>query len=495
MPKPLTQEQRKFISDKISELLESEENRKLSASKIVQILQERNPDTALAKLYPDHLRKHFVTPAKKALEQDYVFKIEEEDTTYEVENGNYVWNRKDGTRFTISVETVDEIFYEYAKKGKDWSQTRIRQNYDLTIPEWHSIKRRLQLYKESNIFSPWTVENTGREELASMIEEKLSRLDKGIQEVLEDKYKKKFVKDARKAHEELVKRKIFSEELIDTLSDLLPKKPRVVFKRAEIIKPTYVSISPVIADLHNGAWFRGSRNTKSYSREKAKEYLKETANTINAYNSPKVHLKILGDLMESVSGLNHKNTWQSMEFGYFGADLIFDTLKLIEWFIGQINNLTDIDAVTGNHDRMSSDKKEDPIGEAAKLIYKLIEDQAGDVLPVNYIRDNNEPVVRNYHEGWLSVSTHGHLGISNKKGADLLAAYGDSNVFTVFMQGHLHTFKVLECNSKWMKAILRSVFPGNFYSESLGFHGLPGFTVFENETEGVPNMKDITFDI
>lgn len=482
-----------LVNDAIRKVLTAKTVAKTSnreaSRQVVQLLK----NTIAEEVKESHLRTAYIPKIRKEIEEDLIIDIDEEKGSYEVLGDKYVWELKDGEPFAINIKDVDQIFFEYSSHGKKMSVPEIREKHNLKINQWNSLKARLQLYRTSDIFSPYTIENTPEEDRRELIADRMRELVKTIPQLTREEYNKTFIKESRKAYELLQKRNIFSEIVLEEFAELLPKKPRIVFKATEVDKLEYQSITALIADIHYGASFIGSRNTKKYNTEIAKDYLKTAAQEINKMGSKKVNLTLMGDLVESISGLSHPNSWQSMEFGMYGANVMYGVYDLLTWFLGEINNLSEIDGLTGNHDRIDSNRKIDPIGQFAKFVYMLLERECKDTIKVNYVKNDNEPVLRLYRDGWLFVPTHGHFGLVKRKLSELVSSFGDTNVFTHFVQAHLHTFKVLECTSRSQKTIVRSIFPGNFYSEQLGFHGSPGFTVFKNIKDGKPRLEDISF--
>ena len=82
-----------------------------------------------------------------------------------------------------------------------------------------------------------------------------------------------------------------------------------------------------------------------------------------------VHVHLLGDLIESFTGLNHKNSWKGLDKGMFGVSAVKLFVKLFKkHFLDKIINLGSIKMVAGNHDRVTSDSSEDVDGGAAELV-------------------------------------------------------------------------------------------------------------------------------
>ncbi|HSH23979.1 MAG TPA: hypothetical protein VLA13_00360, partial [Massilibacterium sp.] len=93
-------------------------------------------------------------------------------------------------------------------------------------------------------------------------------------------------------------------------------------------------ITLAIADMHVGAFIEGDHLTPDYNVEEIRERLTYIAGYANSYNRP-VHVKILGDFIESFSARNHKDTWKQielhgMEVALAAYDLTSEFLQKLE---------------------------------------------------------------------------------------------------------------------------------------------------------------------
>lgn len=241
-----------------------------------------------------------------------------------------------------------------------------------------------------------------------------------------------------------------------------------------------------IADLHGGSYIDGLRNTPDYSIGILVQRLNEIAVRTNAMNYKKVHVHILGDLVESFSGLNHSNSWKGLQKGMHGVQIIKFMVRILhEEFLAKINNLVSVKVVGGNHDRFHSDKNVDNEGGVAELICYGLEllkyDVEFDSLVINHVIDDVSYVL-----------LHGDKGISKRKAKEIILDYGNQKLYNVIMEAHLHSLIVKEDSHNCVRMHVRSLFTGNAYSEELGFTSTAGFTITENYGSGIPDMLNLT---
>lgn len=250
-----------------------------------------------------------------------------------------------------------------------------------------------------------------------------------------------------------------------------------------------------LADLHIGAYVDNLVKTKSFSIGKVIELLEESSLLINEYNAKQVHIRLLGDLIESFTGLNHKNSWKGLQKGMIGAEVVkFATKILHENFLSKINNLESVSIIAGNHDRVTSAKDEDTEGDAANLISWGLD-------LIGYNVKYNPFVLSEVIDGINYIDLHGHDFISRKSTKDICWDYGKQGVFNFIREGHLHSiieklsasqiskFQTVKDDSiDHRRMNIPSFFTGNSYSERLGYTSNSGFIVSYNNGKGVPNV-------
>lgn len=255
------------------------------------------------------------------------------------------------------------------------------------------------------------------------------------------------------------------------------------------------TIVVTLSDLHFGAYIDNLIKTHDYSIGILVDKLKDAVGVINSHGAEEVHVHILGDLIESFTGLNHKNSWKGLQKGMIGAELIKLTCKVLdEVFLSKVVNLKSIYVIGGNHDRLTSDKAEDTESGAADLICWGL-DLMG--YPIVF----NPFVLNHVVDGISYILLHGHDAISKKSTKDICWDYGNQGMFNFVTEGHLHSI-IEKLSASQVKAfnttkddsvdhrriVCPSLFTGNSFSERLGYTSNSGFIISENNGKGVPNV-------
>lgn len=252
-----------------------------------------------------------------------------------------------------------------------------------------------------------------------------------------------------------------------------------------------------VADLHTGAEIKELAKTRDFSVDKLSYYLEKAADKINDCKYKEVHLNILGDLVESISGLNHPNSWKSMGQGMYGSNVIVVAYKLIrDKLIRKINNLEAVYMVPGNHDRFSIDSRVDNVGGIVNLMVFMLSLEFPD-LKVHY----DDLVLSTPIDGINYITLHGQHKMANNV-VKLIADYGRSDMYNVVISAHYHTLKekktkkqsqikyedvtIIQLDEMNYRAyVAPSIFTGNFYSESIGHTSNAGILILENNGNGI----------
>lgn len=250
-----------------------------------------------------------------------------------------------------------------------------------------------------------------------------------------------------------------------------------------------------IADLHLGSYVDNLIRTKNFSINILANKLSEAVIDINERGYSLVHVHILGDLIESFTGLSHKNTWKGLDKAMVGAEAVKLVVKILhDNFLSKIVNLGEVKVVAGNHDRVTSDNNEDVQGGAASLVCWGLELMGYDV--------EFNPLVITHTIGKIThILTHGHHALSKKTTKQLCWDYGVQGNYNLICEGHLHSIiQKLNINQRDGYQTIKddavdhrrfncpSFFTGNFYSESLGYTSESGFVITEDNGRGVPNV-------
>ncbi|CAL2055947.1 hypothetical protein [Tenacibaculum sp. 190524A05c] len=248
------------------------------------------------------------------------------------------------------------------------------------------------------------------------------------------------------------------------------------------------------ADLHLGALIKGLLKTPSYNTDILIKKLHRSVNEINSHGFKKVHIHIHGDLIESFSGLNHINSWMSMDSEIIGAKAVKLCVKILHEALSKVNNLGEVKIVAGNHDRTSKANDEDVKGGAAELIAWGLELMGYDVEFHSYVLTQEV-------DGIFYIIFHGDKQISKKSSEEIILKYGKQHKYNVICEAHLHTFKQKSSRKEqnfvdevkidsldYRRVTCPSMFPGNYYSETLGYTSNTGFLLFWENGFGKPNQ-------
>ena len=163
-------------------------------------------------------------------------------------------------------------------------------------------------------------------------------------------------------------------------------------------------------------------------------------------------------------------------------------------FLSKIVNLGEVKVVGGNHDRSTSDNKEDVQAGAANLVCWGLE-------LLGYNVEFNPLVITHTIGKITHILTHGHHALSKKSTKQLCWDYGVQGNYNLICEGHLHsiiqklnvnqrdTFQTIKDDAVDHRRMnIPSFFTGNFFSESLGYTSESGFVVVEDNGKGVPNV-------
>lgn len=260
-----------------------------------------------------------------------------------------------------------------------------------------------------------------------------------------------------------------------------------------------------LADFHLGADIKDLIKTPDFDVNILVDSLCKIAdqvNTITDNSKCDVYVNLLGDYVESVSGLNHLDTYKSIGPKMYGAPVIKLAVEVLSKFLSKINNLKCVNLISGNHDRFTATHKLDKEGGAGEILAYGLDLILKDV-EVNY----HPYLISTSIDGIGYLLTHGQFALNKKDQAKIIKLYGIPGVYTLWLSGHYHarmTERVLVKRpiraesylavsldeADYRKIILPSLFTGNFYSETLGYTSTAGYVITENNGNGKPNVFD-----
>lgn len=426
---------------------------------------------------------------RKKLENP-VFYVDKKDTEppiktpYTVNDSGYTFEARKGT-FTLSVELIDNLFYEYSEHGLNMQSTELIRKHRLEVWQWYAIKNALRLYKKSHIFSPYTVEITPTDQIQSMVDDKMGNLVKDINYQVVKSYQHTIHKQYKDVIRKQSLRDYEIETIITELQDWLPTC-NIVPQVPIAIDNTGDEISVFISDIHFGGENKGSR-LSMFSPEVLETVFDQIAKIINQQKSKKVNIFFAGDFIETFSGLNHMDSWQGVAEGYWGAEVVKKCYKFLLRFISKVNNVVKILGVAGNHDRASASNKEDTTGFIADLIFEFLRISLSEKIEVLF----DKRLISQEIDDICIIMTHGHEKISNMNASELILEYGMQYKFNLLVSGHLHNRQIKNDSKNLRQIVLPSIIPGNNYSQGAGYSSAQsGFVIVKNNGFGKINLTD-----
>ncbi len=413
--------------------------------------------------------------------------VEKTEEKFTVSGDMVTWDYKRGV-IELTIETLDDSFYKYSKHGLNMSAVQVQNSLGFDALQWQSFKRTFDLVKDSDVFSPYSLSLVSGKEKCDMIATKIAEKysDKSLRAVIayEDskqtkKAYEKAVKDSAKGD---YKRQLFENGLLEyiTASKLAP-----LVKRSPDVKLGNAVVH--VCDLHVGADIEAERNLPAYNVPILEKKLQAVAKDANSRKARNVTLVINGDLIETFTGLNHINSWKNIDKKYgYGVNATIMATDIITRFISSVNNIDKVVILSGNHDRLSSDNKEDSTGEIAQWVHYMINARFGNQFPVIWSKDVHSEKI----DSCGFIFTHGHLGISKKNPDHIVNQYGFEGLFNLVVMAHLHTRKILVDNLRNRTIHAPSLFTGNNYSKGLGFSSLAGYLFIT-----VQDKHPVTIDV
>lgn len=283
---------------------------------------------------------------------------------------------------------------------------------------------------------------------------------------------------------------------LDELEKALKNVPK--FKTTKKAKKRTRQGVVTLADLHFGALVTNSQINPDYSPELLRSMLFKASQRVNKLDFDLVHVHLLGDLIESFTGLMHKNQWKQIAPDHYGVKVVKLFVEMFKThFLDNLDNLGKIKCVGGNHDRTTSDNKEDTEGGAADLAMwglKLL----------GYDVEFSPTVLTHTVDDITYILNHGHHFLTKKTTTkEMCWTYGVKGNYNFVCEGHLHS-RIAKMTANRVQAfqtvqddaidsrrmVFPSLFTGNTYSEQGGWSTTAGFIV--TETNG--NKKPIVYD-
>jgi len=409
---------------------------------------------------------------KKKEDIPTTIEVEEEKPKFVVKGKNISWKFKRG-EVKMTLNELDGIFNQYSKHGLNRSQVQVQNEHGLTALEWQSLKRTFDLVKDSDVFSPYTLSLYSEKEACDMIAAKIAEkyTPKNMRAVVAHESQKQrsqaYDKAIKKVADLDYRRQIFENGLLEYVTEA---KDAPLVKKSKDIKDGEVDIH--VCDFHIGAEIAEERNLPAFNADVVVERLAEVARETNSRKAKKVNLILNGDFIETFTGLNHINSWKNIDKKYgYGVQATIKATEILTQFVSSVTNVNKVVLIAGNHDRVTSNNKEDVAGEVVQWVHHILELRFGKKFPVEWHKDVYTHVI----DGCSFIYTHGHLGISKKNPDHIVNQYGTPGMFNLVVMAHLHSRKILSDNHHNRTIHGPSIFTGNDFSKGLGYSSLAGF--------------------
>jgi len=393
---------------------------------------------------------------------------EDNGKNYFIVGGNYKWETGYGV-VELPIEQVDQMFFEFSRHGMNKSSQQMVSDWNMEWWQWHSLKSRLRLYKDSNIFSPHTVEITPKNHLAKMIESKMSDLYEKTSLIVERQYNKQTIKEARRIIERKQLKDHVVADILENLQDAIETNGFPIYhidKQIGVYNDNTEEMVVVIGDLHLGL------ETEDVDIHVVQERLNKILFVLSANNFSSLKIVILGDIIESFTGMTKGDTWQNLSIVGYGAEIIITASDMLASFVATANQFADkveVFAIPGNHDRMTNNKDEDPIGQIGMLIYRLAERATPSV------DWRIEPICQSFvHGDSEMIIMHGDKPMTKLSGAEVSMKYGKTDLFKVILRGHYHHRQILEDTTNYRYITIPSIVGETPFSKRLGLASKPG---------------------
>lgn len=249
-----------------------------------------------------------------------------------------------------------------------------------------------------------------------------------------------------------------------------------------------------LSDFHYGSKVEKILDTPDFNSDILSDKIASIPAIISTFNPKSVHMFLLGDFIESFTGMNHLSTWK--ELSSWGFDAVKSVSSILASMAARIPGLDYIGIVNGNHDRTTSDHRVDMHGQVGDMIAYIL----GHTFPDITVRHDPVLLTENI-DGVRYLATHGHRGIE-KDVHKLLFNHGEQGVYNFLAVGHKHTrgsksapsvsAGVIADYANYRAVTVPPLFTGNFWSAALGFSSSSGFIVVERSASDKVNLFDFT---
>lgn len=381
---------------------------------------------------------------------------------------------------TFTEEEINDFFLKFSNKGSNMTQLQVRNHFDLSPRDWAKIKNHFGIYKLSNVFWDFSYDAIPAHERERAVEERLASVFKNPNHIVDRAYTKLVQRQAKKTIQEGLQQQAGFESFLTALASECASNPIPVVTRTitntESTVPEEIFVA--VSDLHINSRVEGL-DIQDFNNDIVTDYLDTVAIETNHKNADGVTVLINGDIVESLTGKNHPDSFVQMEYGQTYAQGIITARDILIEFLASINNLEKILVISGNHDRFTSSNKEDDQGGVGRILAEFFKFAFRGV-EVEW----SAKVLTHETENINFISTHGDKRFASKDANALLWKYGKRGKQNVLLTGHWHHRSIKVDDEEFRHISLASLFTGNTYSDHGGFTTKPGFAIFEESFKG-----------
>ena len=276
------------------------------------------------------------------------------------------------------------------------------------------------------------------------------------------------------------------------IADILAEHPLV--EKINVIRDDVnkvKEINVIIADIHAGGKSDKTALSAKWDMEMLVEKLERVAQLTNEYKAASVNLVILGDLVETVSGVNHPDAWKGIEHGMHGSQIIILTQELlVKHLINKIVNLKTIVATGGNHDRLQASNKLADTG-ATDLIFYMIKERLR--ITKSDIQVVYDPLVVSFKTKYFGIiGVHGDKGLHKRELSFITQKFAiDRDQYQFVFSAHLHSFfcKANDDQDFGRRVTIPAIVTGNEYSDvTVGRSAKSGMIIVKPNIFNQPDM-------
>jgi UDP-2,3-diacylglucosamine pyrophosphatase LpxH len=481
-----------IVREANEDLFEGEDTTKLETA------EDESPVPPIEKLYPNtELLLENLPEPELGPEPEPEPEPESEsepEPTYDIDRIFSILADRDQVTITVGNKThkaypvlIDKIQVGYTRRGLNMTKGELQNVLGISYGFVQNVISKFKITKES---SPCT------EEVSKLLDDSdcFSYLDYLVNDLLSAAYDSdpsitnSVIKKYRKELFKLQNQELYMSELYKDIAAKLEKL--VVRKETTLIDASteITDLHIIIPDMHIGM------AQDSYSYDVVREKLDEIAAEVLSYSYNRAHIYFMGDIIHSVSGLNHKDSWKNMAQGTSGAEAIIKPFELLAEFIAEVPYVHSINMVGGNHDRLASNKAEENTGEGAKLISYML----SVIYPDIKMTFDPGMVVNSADKNMNVIIMHGDYPIDKAPAQAVAWEYGSTYKFNYILTAHMHSRKLdpKDDGLRFRKEALPGFCPADDYAKTVAHPSMPGYKLaYFNDKTGLTTIdKSLIYD-